>query len=343
MKEQSKTPAKMTKKMKTGLGKPSGKTNSSGQPKSPIKKDLLLPNPSSPTNVSSSNKRVQVASPTVETPRPNSPSGLNSNTMSESPNSPLQKHALSYSKVFKKFSPNSYSSEDTMDRIIAKKTEESEDDDTDSTESAVIKERIIKQRQLIQQSKEVVIDDSSAESFTPSVEQAGTNVYNTAAADVKDDASDWESVEEDNRKSAETANSSGAPSPAQETKKSTSKSQLSIKSLFQKQHQLNKASKPVSMPKQVKVENYHFDPDDHITALLEDIHQEIALLLCKAYEVANSFSLHPREGPFQVNYHVNDNEMWVVNKDNVGVLKVPDELWVEINKYVLIHTLKLLL
>eukprot|EP00956_Cyclotella_meneghiniana_P007924 scaffold10518_cov43-Cyclotella_meneghiniana.AAC.6 len=217
-----------------------------------------------------------------------------------------------------------------MDRIIAKKTEESEDDDTDSTESAVIKERIIKQRQLIQQSKEVVIDDSSAESLTPLVEQAGTNVYNTAAVDVKDDASDWESVEEDNRKSAETANSSGAPSPAQETKKSTSKSQLSIKSLFQKQHQLNKASKPVSTPKQRKVENYHFDPDDHITALLEDIHQEIALLLCKAYEVANSFSLHPREGPFQViNYHVNDNEMWVVNKDNVGVLKVPDELWVE--------------
>ena len=78
----------------------------------------------------------------------------------------------------------------------------------------------------------------------------------------------------------------------------------------------------------MKVDNYHFDSDDHITALLEDIHQEIAVLLCKAYEVANSFSLHPREGPFQVNYHVNDNEMWVVNKDNVGVLKAPDELWV---------------
>eukprot|EP00956_Cyclotella_meneghiniana_P032518 scaffold89873_cov33-Cyclotella_meneghiniana.AAC.1 len=40
----------MNKKMKTVLGKPSGKAAPSGQPKSPIKKDLLLPDPSSPTN-----------------------------------------------------------------------------------------------------------------------------------------------------------------------------------------------------------------------------------------------------------------------------------------------------
>eukprot|EP00956_Cyclotella_meneghiniana_P019092 scaffold32434_cov39-Cyclotella_meneghiniana.AAC.1 len=249
--------------------------------------------------------------------------------MSNSPHSPLPKHALSYSKVVKKFSPNSYSSEDTMDRIIAKKTDEPEDDDTDSTESAVIKERLIKQRQLNKQKKEIVIDDSSVESLTPSVDQAGTDDHNTAAVEEEDDASAWESVEEEHHKSADAVDASSAPSPAQETKKSTSKNQQSIKNLFQKQHQLNKASKPVSAPTQVKVDNYHFDPDDHITALLEDIHQEIAVLLCKAYEVANSFSLHPREGPFQVNYHVNDNEMWVVNKDNVGVLKVPDELWVE--------------
>eukprot|EP00956_Cyclotella_meneghiniana_P002861 scaffold3390_cov61-Cyclotella_meneghiniana.AAC.12 len=98
--------AKMNKKMKTVLGKPSGKAAPSGQPKSPIKKDLLLPDPSSPTNVSSSNKRVQVASPTAETPRPSSPSGPNSNAMSNSPHSPLPKHALSSSKVVKKFSPN---------------------------------------------------------------------------------------------------------------------------------------------------------------------------------------------------------------------------------------------
>lgn len=86
--------------------------------------------------------------------------------MSNSPHSPLPKHALSYSKVVKKFSPNSYSSEDTMDRIIAKKTDEPEDDDTDSTESAVIKERLLKQRQLNKQKKEIVIDDSSVESLT---------------------------------------------------------------------------------------------------------------------------------------------------------------------------------
>eukprot|EP00956_Cyclotella_meneghiniana_P006837 scaffold9202_cov42-Cyclotella_meneghiniana.AAC.3 len=255
-KDQSKQPsAKVNKKMKTVLGKPSGNATPSGQPKSPIKKDLLLPDPSSPTNLSSSNKRVQVASPTVETPRPSSSSGLNSNAMSYSPTPPLPKHALSYSKVVQKFSPNSYSSEDTMDRIIAKKTDEPEDDNN-TTES--------------------------------------TDDHKTAATDEKDDASAWESVEEDNPKYADTVDSSGAPSPAQETKKFTNKSQLSIKNQFQKQHQLNKASKPVSKPNQVKVENYHFDPDDHITTLLEDIHQEIAVLFARPMRLLIA-SLYIRE------------------------------------------------
>eukprot|EP00956_Cyclotella_meneghiniana_P037793 scaffold144621_cov66-Cyclotella_meneghiniana.AAC.1 len=105
-----------------------------------------------------------------------------------------------------------------MDRIIAKKTDEPEDDDTDSTESAVIKERLIKQRQLNKQKKEIVIDDSSVESLTLSVDQAGTDDHNTAAVEEKDDASDWESVEEENHKAADAVDSSSAPSPAQETK-----------------------------------------------------------------------------------------------------------------------------
>eukprot|EP00956_Cyclotella_meneghiniana_P037794 scaffold144622_cov119-Cyclotella_meneghiniana.AAC.1 len=105
-----------------------------------------------------------------------------------------------------------------MDRIIAKKTDEPEDDDTDSTESAVIKERLIKQRQLNKQKEEIVIDDSSVESLTPSVDQAGADDHNTAAVEEKDDASDWESVEEENHKDADAVDSSSAPSPAQETK-----------------------------------------------------------------------------------------------------------------------------
>eukprot|EP00956_Cyclotella_meneghiniana_P043603 scaffold278550_cov146-Cyclotella_meneghiniana.AAC.1 len=112
-----------------------------------------------------------------------------------------------------------------MDRIIAKKTDEPEDYDTDSTESAVIKERLLKQRQLNKQKKEIVIDDSSVESPTLSVDQAGTDDHNTAAVDEEDDASAWECVEEENHKAADAVDSSSAPSPAQETKKSTSKNQ----------------------------------------------------------------------------------------------------------------------
>eukprot|EP00956_Cyclotella_meneghiniana_P011381 scaffold15968_cov46-Cyclotella_meneghiniana.AAC.9 len=41
------------------------------------------------------------------------------------------------------------------------------------------------------------------------------------------------------------------------------------------------------------------------------------------------FSVHPSQGLFIIGFHSEENEMWVYNKDNAALIKVPDESWLE--------------
>ena len=121
------------KRFKNGMGQPSGDRKGGSTPKSPIKKNLIIPNPNSPKAVGNSNKRVQVASPMRD-------STLNPDASSYSPSSPFIRNALSFAKVAatKQFSPTmSDSTEDTMDKVI-KNGMSAAAEDSDETESIAI-------------------------------------------------------------------------------------------------------------------------------------------------------------------------------------------------------------
>ena len=113
------------------MGHSSGNGKGSPIPKSPVKKNLIIPNPSSPKLTGNSNKRVQVASPARE-------SILNPEAATYSPSSPLARNALSFAKAAakKQFSPMSDSTEDTMDKV-SKDGMTANDEDSDETESVI--------------------------------------------------------------------------------------------------------------------------------------------------------------------------------------------------------------
>ena len=69
--------------------------------------------------------------------------------------------------------------------------------------------------------------------------------------------------------------------------------------------------------------------EDPITAVMDEALMQVATLLYDAYAETNSFSVHPSQGQFTVGFHAEENEMWVYNKDNAALIKVPDELWLK--------------
>eukprot|EP00956_Cyclotella_meneghiniana_P028469 scaffold66272_cov20-Cyclotella_meneghiniana.AAC.1 len=195
------------------MGQPSGDMKGGSTPKSPIKKNLIIPNPNSPKAVGNSNKRVQVASPSRD-------SNLNPDASRYSPGSPLMRNALSFAKVAatKQFSPMSDSTEDTMDKVI-KNGPSFAAEDSDETESIAVErqpKRFVRESTggffsdsstgtiatLVSAKEEVVVEDASDEDVTrpdPPVNSSprvGQLSVKNSTMD-NDQPDEWEDVAED--------------------------------------------------------------------------------------------------------------------------------------------------
>eukprot|EP00956_Cyclotella_meneghiniana_P005894 scaffold7725_cov99-Cyclotella_meneghiniana.AAC.1 len=365
----AKAGGKGTKRLKDLAGKPLGKLTTAAIPKSPVKKNLMLPNPTSPTATSQPNKRVQVESPAREALGARVNAVLNPDANSFSPSSPMTGTSLSYATAAKKqFSPNSFSSEDTMDKVISAggrtkaEVKPEADDSSDDTESVITKEKFLELRNKARLSRSGLLDDSDGTRTTatpPKHQDAGrdeTIVEDASDEDVArpdpsrsdvrketapvhDDKmslsdpelSDWEDVDDD----ATAPIGDEVIKPPQSAKNSGQKlptSQPTITTMFSKQQQQSRATKLESANTRratVKPGDYEFRMDDAMTSILSSSLEEVANLLCQKHRETLNFASHPSESPFELNYHVNDNEMWVVNKSAVGIMKLPEALWAE--------------
>ena len=322
------------KRFKDGMGRPSGGTKGVSAPKSPIKKNLIIPNPNSPKAVGSSNKRVQVASPTRDT-------ALNPDASVYSPSSPLSRNALSFAKVAatKQFSPMSDSTEDTMDRVV-KNGMTNVAEDSDETESIAIARQ---PKRFVRESTGGVFSDASTGTTATAFAKEEVQVEEASDEDVtrpdppvnssprvgqpsvknstldNDQADEWEDVPEDE---------SNAVAKAMEKKPSPKKNQANIKSMFQKQQRQQQDQRRVQA-KAVTVSDYKFNMEDPITSAMDEALVPVATLLYDAYAETSSFTVHPSQGPYTVGFHSEENEMWVYNGVNTPLIKVPDELWME--------------
>eukprot|EP00956_Cyclotella_meneghiniana_P007316 scaffold9944_cov52-Cyclotella_meneghiniana.AAC.4 len=321
------------KRFKNGMGHPSGGIKGASTPKSPIKKNLIIPNPNSPKVVGNSNKRVQVASPTRDT-------ALNPDASIYSPSSPLSRNALSFAKVAatKQFSPMSDSTEDTMDRVVKNGVTAAAVDSDDETESIVIEK---KPKRFVRESTGGIFSDSSTGTTTTAFAKEEVEVEDASDEDVtrpdpsvnsspcveqpcvenstldNDHSGEWEDVAEED---------SNAGTKAAKKKPSPKKSQANIKSMFQKQQQQKKDQQRVQS-NDATVSDYKFNMEDPITSAMDEALALVATLLYDAYAETSSFAVHPSQGPFTVGFHSEENEMWAYSGEGIPLIKLPDEMW----------------
>eukprot|EP00956_Cyclotella_meneghiniana_P033106 scaffold93396_cov41-Cyclotella_meneghiniana.AAC.1 len=111
---------------------------------------------------------------------------------------------------------------------------------------------------------------------------------------------------------------------------SPKKKQATIKPmLIRQQKQQQDQQRGQSSGDVISVGDYKFNMEDPITAVMDEALVQVATLLYDAYAETNSYSVHPSQGQFTVGFHAEENEMWVYNKDNAALIKVPDELWLK--------------